>query len=51
MIDFNDIIADALSKGVIDQVTKWGFEIENYDEVINKIKNLVSDEAQKQTSG
>ena len=51
MIDFNDIIADTLSKGVIDQVTKWGFEIENYDEVINKIKNLVSDEAQKQTSG
>ena len=50
MIDFNDIIADTLSKGVIDQVTKWGFEIENYDEVINKIKNLVSDEAQKQTS-
>ena len=51
MIDFNDIIANTLSKGVIDQVTKWGFEIENYDEVINKIKNLVSDEAQKQTSG
>ena len=50
MIDFNDIIADTLSKGVIDQVTKWGFEIENYDEVINKIKNLVPDEAQKQTS-
>ncbi len=51
MIDFNDIIADALSKGVIDQVTKWGFEIENYDEVINKIKNLVSVEAKKQISG
>ena len=51
MIDFNDIIADTLSKGVIDQVTKWGFEIENYDEVINKIKNLVSVEAKKQISG
>ena len=51
MIDFNDIIADALSKGIIDQVTKWGFKIENYDEVINKIKNLVSVEAKKQISG
>tara|TARA_B100001245_G_scaffold65788_1_gene45728 strand:+ start:1305 stop:2234 length:930 start_codon:yes stop_codon:yes gene_type:complete len=51
MIDFNDIIADALSKGLIDQVTKWGFKIENYDEVINKIKNLVSVEAKKQISG
>ena len=51
MIDFNDIIADTLSKGVIDQVTKWGFEIENYDEVINKIKTLVSVEAKKQISG
>ena len=51
MIDFNDIIAETLSKGVIDQVTKWGFKIENYDEIINKIKNLVSDEAKKQTSG
>ena len=51
MIDFNDIIADALSKGIIDQVTKWGFKIENYDEVINKIKKLVSVEAKKQISG
>jgi len=51
MIDFNDIIADALSKGIIDQVTKWGFKIENYDEVINKIINLVSVEAKKQISG
>ena len=51
MIDFNDIIADALSKGIIYQVTKWGFKIENYDEVINKIKNLVSVEAKKQISG
>ena len=50
MIDFNDIIADALAKGVIDQVTKWGFKIENYDEVMNKIKNLVSVEAKKQIS-
>tara|TARA_B100000470_G_C19780202_1_gene387336 strand:+ start:236 stop:1165 length:930 start_codon:yes stop_codon:yes gene_type:complete len=51
MIDFNDIIADALSKGIIDQVTKWGFKIENYDEVINKIQKLVSVEAKKQISG
>ena len=51
MIDFNDVIADALSKGVIDQVTEWGFKIENYDDVMNKIKNLVSDEAKKQISG
>ena len=51
MIDFNDIIADALSKGIIDQVTKWGFKIENYDEVINKIKKLDSVEAKKQISG
>ena len=51
MTDFNDIIADALSKGIIDQVTKWGFKIENYDEVINKIKKLVSVEAKKQISG
>jgi len=47
LAEFNEIIAQAFAEDFLDQTSRWGFEIENESELLNRINQLTRNIAPK----